>query len=254
MITGYPILDRLTGGFGQGNLITLVGDPLAGRSMLALNMVRNQMDLEIAPKIAFMTAEQSAEAAQQTLLQLAVDKGEAERMKAENVFVDIVKCCPDFDALRQKIVQLVREQKVEAVVIDSFHFLPFIEDYAYDKQPNISRRLKFLARELGITIIVTSRTNYQPSNRDGLYGHRPQLSDLEYVGDLNYFSDVVLGMTRPEMHGMDIDAEGNSLEGIIQVEILKSRKTIRELISYKIASDKGLIEEKELLDKRNWLW
>jgi len=254
MITGYPILDRLTGGFGQGDLITLVGGPLVGRSMFALNMVRNQMDLEVAPKIAFMTAEQSAEAAQQMLLQLAVDECEAERMKAETVFVDIVKCCPDFEALRQKIAQLVREQKIEAVIIDSFHFLPFIEDYAYDKQPNISRRLKFLARELGITIIVTSRTNYQPTERSGLAGKRPQLGDLEYMGDLNYFSDVVLGMTRPEMYGMDCDAEGNDLQGIIQVEMLKSRKTIRELVSYHIDPDKGLIEEKEQLDKRNWLW
>lgn len=254
MITGYPILDRLTGGFGKGDLITLVGGPFVGRSMFALNIVRNQMDLEIAPKIAFMTAEQSAEAAQQTLLQLAADEGEAERMKAENVFVDIVKCCPDFDAFRQKIVQLVREQKVEAAIIDSFHFLPFIEDYAYDKQPNISRRLKFLARELGITIIVTSRTNYQPSNRDGLYGHRPQLSDLEYMGDLNYFGDVVLGMTRLEMHGVYQDMHGQDMKGVIQMEILKSRKTIKQLIAYKIASEKGRIEETELLDCHDWLW
>lgn len=254
MITGYPILDKLTGGFCKGDLITLVGGPLVGRSMFTLNIVRNQMELEAAPKVAFMTAEQSAEVAQQTLLQMAVNEGEAERMKTGNVFVDIVKCCPDFDTLRQKIVQLVREQKVEAFIIDSFHFLPFIEDYAYDKQPNISRRLKFLARELGITIIVTSRTNYQPTERSGLAGKRPQLGDLEYMGDLNYFSDVVLGMIRPEMHGMDVDAEGNSLQGIIQVEMLKSRKTIRELISYHIDPDKGLIEEKEQLDKRNWLW
>lgn len=252
MITGYTILDRLTGGFAKGDLITLVGGPLVGRSMFALNMVRNQMDMEVAPKIAFMTAELSAEVALQTLLKMTVDEGEAERIKTETVFVDIVKCCPDFEALRQKIVGLVREQEVEAVIIDSFHFLPFIEDYAYDKQPNISRRLKFLARELGITIIVTSRTNYQPTERSGLDGKRPQLGDLEYMGDLNYFSDVVLGMTRPEMYGVDVDAEGNCLQRIIQVEILKSRKAIGELISYHIDPDKGLIEEKELLDKRKW--
>ena len=252
MITEYPILDRLTGGFGKGALITLVGGSLVGRSIFALNIVRNQMDLEIAPITAFMTAEQSAEVAQQTLLKMVVDEGETERIKIETVFVDIVKCCTDLDSLCQKIVLLVRVQKVEVVIIDSFHFLPFIEDYAYDKQPNISRRLKFLARELGITIIVTSRTNYQPSERSGMAGKRPQLSDLEYMGDLNYFSDVVLGMTRPEMYGVDVDAEGSCLKGIIQVEMLKSRKTIRELVSYHIDPDKGLIEEKKLLDKRNW--
>ena len=121
MITEYPILDRLTGGFGKGALITLVGGSLVGRSIFALNIVRNQMDLEIAPITAFMTAEQSAEVAQQTLLKMVVDEGKVERIKAETVFVDIVKCCTDLDSLCQKIVLLVRVQKVEVVIIDSFH-------------------------------------------------------------------------------------------------------------------------------------
>lgn len=244
----------MTGGFGKGDLITLVGGPLVGRSMFAMNILRNQMDFELSPKIAFMTAELTAEEAKQKLLQMAVDDAEVERMKKDFVFIDILKYCPDYDSLQAKIAQVVRVQGTEAVVIDSFHFLPFIETYTYDKLPNISRRLKFLARELGIVIIITTRTNYQPSERSGLYGHRPQLSDLEYLGDQHYFSDVVLGMMRPEMLSINVDAEGNSMEGVIQVEILKSRKTIKQLISYQITSDKGLIEEKELLDRRKWMW
>lgn len=253
MLTGFPILDRKTGGFGKGDLITLVGGPLVGRSMFALNILRNQMDFETFSKIAFMTAELSAEEAEQKLLQMAKDEGEAIRMKEHFVFTDIMKCCPDFESLRQRIINLARVDNVSAVIIDSFHFLPFIEDYSYDKLPNISRMLKFLARELGIVIIITSRTNYQPSNRDGLNGHRPQLSDLEYIGDLHYFSDVVLGMTRPEMDNLLVDMEGNNMEGIIQIEVLKSRKTIMQLISYQIVTDKGQIEEMELLDRHKWL-
>lgn len=253
MTTGYPILDRMTGGFGKGDLITLVGGPLVGRSMFTLNILRNQMDFETFTKTAFMTAELSVEEAEQKLLQLATDKGEAKGMKEQFVFTDIQKCCPDFESLRQKIINLARKDGVSVVIIDSSHFLPFVEDYSYDKLPNISRRLKFLARELGIVIIITTRTNYQPSERSGLCGHRPQLSDLEYIGDLNYFSDIVLGMLRPEMEDLSMDMQGNSLEGIIQVEILKSRKTIMQLISYKIVTDKGQIEEIGLLDRKKWL-
>lgn len=253
MITGYPILDQMTGGFGKGELITLVGGPLVGRSMFVLNILRNQMDFETFSKIAFMTAELSAEEAEQKLLQLAADEGEAKRMKEKFIFIDIMKFCADFDSLRQKIINLSRKDGVSVVIIDSFHFLPFVEDYSYDKLPNISRRLKFLARELGIVIIITTRTNYQPSERSGVRGHRPQLSDLEYIGDLNYFSDIVLGMLRPEMKDLSVDMEGNSLEGIIQVEILKSRKIIMQLISYQIVTDKGPIEEMELLDRKKWL-
>lgn len=254
MQTGFPILDRMTGSFGKGDLITLVGGPLVGRSMFAMNILHNQMGFETPPKIAFMTAELTAEEAERKLFQLAEDDAEEDRMKRNYVFIDILKYCLDYDSLQAKIAQVAKEQSTEAVVIDSFHFLPFLDNYSYDKMPNISRRLKFLARELGIVIIITTRTNYQPSNRDGLNGHRPQLSDLEYIGDLHYFSDVVLGMTRPEMDDLMIDVEGNSLERIIQIEILKSRKTIRQIISYQITSDKGLIEEMGLLDRRNWMW
>ena len=253
MLTGYPILDSLTGGLSEGDMMTLVGDPLVGRSMFAMNILRNQMEFENSPKCAFLTAEVTAEKAEASLLKMAANEGEAKRMKEQILFVDLLKFCPDFESLRQKIIDLVRRENVVVVVIDSFHFLPFIENYDYDKLPNISRRLKFLARELDIVIIITTRTNYQPSERSGLAGKRPCLSDLEYVGDWNYFSDVVLGMNRPEMLCLNTDMEGNSMEGIIQIEILKSRKSIMQLISYKIVSDNGLIEEKELLDRHNWV-
>lgn len=253
MITGYPILDNLTGGFSEGNVITLVGGPLVGRSMFSMNILRNQMDFEIAPNMAFLTAELSAEDAETAMHKLATDEGEAKRLKEQILFVDLLKCCPDFESLRQEIIDLVRRDNVEVVVIDSFHFLPFIENYDYDKLPNISRKLKFLARELGIVIIITTRPNFQPSERSGLADKRPFLSDLEYVGDLNYFSDVVLGMNRPEMLRLNTDMEGNCMEGIIQIEILKSRKSIMQLISYKLVSDNGLIEEKELLDRHKWI-
>lgn len=253
MLTGYPILDHLTGGLQSGDLLTLVGGPLVGRSMFALNILRNQMDFETSPKIAFMTAELSAKEAERRLLQLAIDVEEGKRMEEQFVFTDIQRCCIDFESLHKNIIKLVGKNKVSAVIIDSFHFLPFIEYYSYDKLPNISRKLKVIARELGIVIIITTRTNYQPSERSGLCGKRPCLSDLEYMGDLNYFSDVVLGMFRPEMYNMVIDIEGNRLEGNIQVEILKSRKTIMQLISYQIVTDKGQIEEMELLDRHKWL-
>lgn len=253
MITGYPILDNLTGGFSESNVITLVGGPLAGKSMFSMNILRNQMEFEVAPNMVFMTAELSAEDAEAAMHKLAADEGQAKRMKEQILFVDLLKCCPDFESLRQKIIDLVKRDNVKVVVIDSFHFLPFIEEYDSDKLPNISRKLKFLARELGIVIIITTRPNYQPSERSGLAGKRPFLSDLEYVGDLNYFSDVVLGMNRPEMLRLNTDMEGNCMEGIIQIEILKSRKSIMQLISYKLVSDNGLIEEKELLDRHKWI-
>ncbi|MBQ7157160.1 MAG: hypothetical protein IJR86_05140 [Bacteroidaceae bacterium] len=46
MITGYPILDGLTGGFAKGNLITIVGGTLTGRTMFTMNILRNQLNVD----------------------------------------------------------------------------------------------------------------------------------------------------------------------------------------------------------------
>lgn len=189
-----------------------------------------------------------ADDAEQKLLGLAGNEKDIERIKSSFAFCDIVKCCRDFEDFQIKICQLVKEKNLDAVVIDSFHFLPFYDDLSPRKMSSVSRRLKFLARELNIVIVVTNRTNYRSLEQECVY--RPLLIDLEQVGDLNYFSDVVLGLYRPEMLGISVDAHGYRLEGIIQIEILKSRKSFNQLISYRITPDMGAIEEVELIDKR----
>ena len=87
--------------------------------------------------------------------------------------------------------------------------------------PAASSRLKGLAKELGVPILVLSQLNRAVENRGGR--HRPRLSDLRARGSMEQDADVVIFVHRPEMYGIDIDANGNSTDGIAELLVKKNR-------------------------------
>src|SRR5262249_37848867 len=79
---------------------------------------------------------------------------------------------------------------------------------------NISRRLKFLARELNIPVISLAQVNRGSEDRQD---HRPRLSDLRESGSIEQDADTVMMLHRPELY------EPGQREGIIEAIIAKQR-------------------------------
>src|SRR5262249_21908792 len=101
---------------------------------------------------------------------------------------------------------------IKLVVID---YLQLIEpdDRRAPRQEqvaNISRRLKFLARELNIPVISLAQVNRGSEDRQD---HRPRLSDLRESGSIEQDADTVMMLHRPELY------EPGQREGIIEVII-----------------------------------
>lgn len=129
------------------------------------------------------------------------------------------------DSLLDYIRKLVAEDGIELFFIDSFHYLRFY----YCDEKNIAdwvRQIKQLAKELKITIVMTSRVSYALEEREGFEGKLPFLTDTERIGDLNYYSDVVLGLYRPEVYHIHLDSRGNYLRQKLFVNILKTRTNV----------------------------
>jgi replicative DNA helicase len=85
----------------------------------------------------------------------------------------------------------------------------------------ISRSLKSIAKELDVPIIALSQLSRAVEVRGGL--KRPQLSDLRESGAIEQDADLVLFLWRPEYYGINEDNEGNSLEGLAEVNLAKHR-------------------------------
>jgi len=70
-------------------------------------------------------------------------------------------------------------------------------------------------------VIALSQLSRAVEMRGGL--KRPQLSDLRESGAIEQDADLVLFLWRPEYYNIDEDEQGNSLEGLAELNLAKHR-------------------------------
>jgi len=105
---------------------------------------------------------------------------------------------------------------VRLVMVD---YLQLIEpdnrrDSRQEQVAALSRRLKFLARELQIPVVALAQVNRSSEDRQE---HKPRLSDLRESGAIEQDADTVMLLHRPEMY------EPGQHEGTTEVIIAKQR-------------------------------
>lgn len=111
----------------------------------------------------------------------------------------------DFDSntvrkIRSRALKLKSEGKLDLVIID---YLQLMDSESKNRNYNkgqevgeVSRKLKLLAKELEVPIILLSQLNREAEkNRTG--GFRPKLSELRETGALEQDSDIVILLYRP---------------------------------------------------------
>jgi replicative DNA helicase len=111
--------------------------------------------------------------------------------------------------------RLKLRQSLDIVFID---YLQLIEpdnkrDSRQEQVSVISRRLKFLAKELEIPVVALAQVNRSSEDRQD---HTPRLSDLRESGSLEQDADTVMLLHRP-------DAEPGQVNETINVIIAKQR-------------------------------
>ena len=133
--------------------------------------------------------------------------------------------------LRTKARRLVREHKVQMIIIDYLQLMN-ASGMSYNSRQEevstISRSLKGLAKELNIPIIALSQLNRSVENRVGndenkADSKRPQLSDLRESGAIEQDADLVAFIHRPEYYKIFKDQYGNDLKGVAEFIIAKHR-------------------------------
>ncbi len=213
--TGYAELNKMTTGFGKGDLVIIAARPAMGKTSFALNMVQNLLDK--GKGVAFFSLEMPAEQLMlrllsvQTSIQLqrlrvgdmnpqeykqlndAVDK-----MRHSKLFVDDHGSV-NIHQLRSKLRKLKsRHPEIELAVIDYLQIMNGTGGKdRHLEVSEISRGLKMLARELGIPIVALSQLNRSLESRAD---KRPMLSDIRESGSIEQDADIILFVYRNDVY------------------------------------------------------
>lgn len=231
--TGFVDLDALTAGFQNNELIILAARPSVGKTAFSLNIVRHVIVEEHQP-VFFVSLEQSRIELAERLLAAQARVDSHKLRKGHLSAEDIGKLHAAGDVLRNAKLfiddtpgqgmlriaanarRLQLKHHIRLVVID---YLQLIDpenrkDPRQEQVAQISRRLKFLARELEIPVIALAQVNRSAEDRQD---HRPRLADLRESGSIEQDADTCLMLHRPGRF------DGGMEDNIIEVIVAKQR-------------------------------
>lgn len=238
--TGLTELDRITGGYQRGHLITIAGRPGMGKSALALKTIVHSC-LRGVPCLLFsreMTAEEIVKRSSclvggtfnmQELFTQGLSKSQAEYFEKET---EPIKQWPlTIDEHSSDLTKVIFEIKRFAkfnpdgiVFIDYIQLLNGFSDKKYTgetaKLTDITRALKQVAKSCNIPIVELSQLNRDVEQRGD---KMPMLSDLKQSGSIEEDSNLVIFCYRPEYYRIETFKDGTNSEGLADLLIAKNR-------------------------------
>jgi replicative DNA helicase len=204
--TGYLDIDELTAGLHNSELVILAARPSVGKTAMSLNIVRNVVVGDpvrgVPPAgVFFVSLEQARVELAERLLcaQARVDSHKLRKghlgsddmdklIKAGEVLGKAQLFIDDTPAqgmlrIAANARRLKKKHDIKLVVID---YLQLIDpdnkrDSRQEQVAQISRRLKFLARELKVPVLALAQVNRSSEDRQD---HKPRLADLRESGCL----------------------------------------------------------------------
>jgi len=213
--TGFKELNKMTTGFGKGDLVIIAARPAMGKTSFILNTV-NSLILQ-GKGVAFFSLEMPAEQLMLRLLSIQTSiplqklrvgdmnddewsslNSAIDRMSSAKLFVDD-QGSVNINQLRSKLRKLKNQHpEIEIAVIDYLQIMSGIGNQDRHLQVSeISRGLKMLARELDMPIVALSQLNRGLESRND---KRPMLSDIRESGSIEQDADIILFVYRDDVY------------------------------------------------------
>ena len=221
LMTGFKGLDNRMGGLRPGELILLAGRPAMGKTAMAISIALN-MALN-NHNILFAECEMPARdltarfvSALSTVPLVAIRNkqlgSEADRfmnaaIQLTELPVKLINCSGwTVSQLRGAAMKEAATGSVEALIIDYLQLLTTERKTGStnDMVADQTKRLKMLARELNIPIILLSQLNRSVESRED---KRPRLSDLRDSGAIEQDADAVIFLYRGNVYDEQIPAD-----------------------------------------------
>ena len=236
--TGFYKLDDITCGWQNSDLVIIAGRPAMGKTAFALSLAKN-IAIDQRKPMAFFSLEM-ADVEGKKLLNGQLSRDDWDRLDKNIGFMEDAPLYIDETEgisileLRTKARRLVREHKIELIMIDYLQLMTASGMKFNSRQEEvslISRSLKGLAKELNIPVLALSQLNRGVESREGVEGKRPQLSDLRESGAIEQDADMVIFLHRPEYYGIHMTDDGKDYRGKAEVIISKHRKGATGIIT-----------------------
>ena len=236
-VTTYEELDKCIGSFQGGDYIALGGSTGSGKTTFALNLAKYisaqgayvlycslEMPLkQLQNRFASLTAGLNAS----KFRSIGFTKDELEKYQnALNTLNDwnLYTIC-DYNMTVEKLKIYATEQKkkgLDFLIIDYLGLLNGHDNKSlYEKVTIISRKIKLLATELDIPVLVLVQLNRDFKGRNNA-DKRPLLSDIRESGAIEQDADIVLFTYRPVIEYTNpLEAEQHKKE--FEIIVAKNR-------------------------------
>lgn len=214
--TGFRDLDNQTNGLQPSELVILAARPSMGKTAFVLNLAEAIADRSQAGVVVFSLEQSKHELAERFLcIRGRLDmhklrKGELDEDDRDKllrvshelselpIFIDDQpgRSMSQIGAICRR---LKRKDDVRIVIIDYLQLIEPEDKRAPREQQiaQITRRLKFLAKELEVPVVALAQLNRGVELRED---KRPKLADLRESGAIEQDADIVMFLHRPEMY------------------------------------------------------
>ena len=227
--SGFYDFDALTQGLNRGDLIVLGGRPAMGKTSISLNIALNIAEKNSFP-VCIFSLEMSKE--QITYRLMSMDSGiESGRLRTGRLLQDewpvLAKSIENIGRRKiyindkstisikeiQDICLTIKKQaknkKLGLVVIDFVQLMELEQNSSDlsrdDELTKIAIKLKKLAVELNVPVIVTSQLERVIERR---INKRPMLSDIRDTSALEGFADIITMIYRDEYYEPETEDRG----------------------------------------------
>lgn len=214
-VTGTPIgiwkFDEATAGLHEGDLVFIAADPGMGKTSIALNISTNaakcgcpvawySMEMSKVQLMARIVASESGVSANKIMYKplsdeqmIAVDRAMGIISNCKIYFDD--KSTSNIDTIESSIRFMVRKYQIKGALVDYIQLLSMNGRKGLTEEQTLgeyARRLKNLAKDVGIWIIVLSQLKRDSANPV------PNDNRLRGSGQLKEAADTVMMLYRPE--------------------------------------------------------
>lgn len=245
--TGFQTFDNLTDNYDYGEIVTIMGRPVTGKTFCALNILERLLN-QVTDKIGFFSLEMSKAGIMERMMQLffGLSRWELKRKRLAKE-LDEEKFFEKYGDLNiysriytvREIEKLVERDGLKIIFIDYLQLIR--EDYGrglYEQTSAKMREIKELAKNKEVVVFLMSQIS-----RKGEGGWTPVTIDMARdSGAIEENSDFIIGIWDPYLE----KNVGQEWEGKIMLKLIKNKRGMIRVIECNRDRSSGKLYELEI--------